>query len=142
MNKAIDKVWFDEGRIWIRTLDGDKLSLPLEMFPSLMFASDSQRNDFYLWDNSRSIRWESIDEDIHVSNFYEKEHVDYDNEVNALLSKFPYLDIKGLADYLDMHWTRLAKLRFGVMPATKGIVQEIKNGIMTISREMAEVVKA
>lgn len=73
MNDRIVKVWFGDGRIYVLTETGVELSQPLEVFPALLYASSAEREQYYLWDDDRSIRWDIIDEDIHISHFYERE---------------------------------------------------------------------
>ena len=89
MDESIKKIWFNDGRIFILTAKGEEHSQPLEAFPELLYATPAQRENYYVWDEGRSIRWEDLDADIHISNFFEEEHVNYDNEVNRLLSRFP-----------------------------------------------------
>lgn len=142
MNTAdkINKVWFADGRIWISTDTDVQYSQPLEAFPALYYASAEERQDFYLWLNNTSIRWKKIDEDIHITNFFESESVNYDNEVNDLLKRFPWLDLKAFADYLGMHWTKLARFRFGIWTPSPETMQKIKNGIRAIGKEMSAAV--
>ena len=139
-SKEITKVWFSEGRIWIATNQGEQYSQPLEAFPALYYADAAERKQFYLWHDNTSIRWEKIDEDIHISNFFEKESVNYDNEVNQLLTRFPWLDMKAFAEYIGMHWTKLARIRFGIWTPTPETLQKIKTGIRTIGKEMSAAV--
>lgn len=140
MNDSIERVWFEDGRIYILTNKGEKYSHLLEVFPALLNATLSQREKYYIWDNGRSIRWEDLDEDIHISNFFEQETVNYDNEVNRLLSRFPYLDMKAFAEYLGMHWTKLARFRYGVWTPSAETMAKIKNGIVAIGKEMSAAV--
>lgn len=133
----IQKVWFADNRIWISTDEGASYSQPLEVFPALFCATADQRKDFYLWADNTSIRWENLDEDIHVSNFFENETVNYDNDVNKLLSRFPWLDLKAFADYIGMHWTKLARFRYGVWTPSPETMTKIKNGIISFGKEMA-----
>lgn len=69
MKNAIKKMWCTNDKIWISTTDGFVKSLKLEVFPELFFASIPEREAAYLYDNARSIRWEDIDLDIHISFF-------------------------------------------------------------------------
>ncbi len=72
MEKIAD-VWFGDNRIYIET-DAQKIySRPLEMFPLLLNATEQQRNDFKIGRFGNDIRWEAIDEDIHISSFLEEE---------------------------------------------------------------------
>ena len=140
MKQSIERIWFSDENICILTSENEQRSLPLEVFPALFYATEEERQDYYLWDDNRSIRWEKIDEDIHISNFYDEETVDYDNEVNHLLSKFPYLDCRAFAERIGMHWTLLERLRFGVVKASASTVQRIREGIRAIGKEMSAAV--
>lgn len=140
MFPKIQKVWFEKNQIWITTEDGTQYSQPLEVFPALFLATPEERCNYYLWCDDTSIRWDKLDEDIHVSNFFEHETVNYDNEVNNLLSRFPWLDMKAFAEYIGMHWTKLARFRFGVWTPTPETYEKIKNGIKSIGKEMSAAV--
>lgn len=136
MEESITNVFFEDGCIGIVTTEGRHKTLPLEVFPALYYANKNQRMEFYLWDNNRSIRWEELDEDIHVSHFNEVENVNYDNEVNKLLSNYAGIDLKRFASSIGIHWTLLARLKFGVVTASTAMLERIKNGIQSIGHEM------
>lgn len=140
MNDKIKKLWFEDDRICILTDKGERYSQRLEVFPALFCATQSQREKYYIWDDGRSIRWEDLDEDIHISSFFKQESVNYDNEVNRLLSRFPYLDMKAFAEHLGMHWTKLARFRYGVWTPTHEAMKKIRNGILAIGKEMSAAV--
>lgn len=138
--KTIQMVWFSDNRIFIKTEDGGEYSQPLEVFPALMFATTEQRSKFKINKWRDSIHWPEVDEDIHVSSFFENETVNYDNEVNELLSRFPWLDLKAFAEYIGMHWTKLARFRFGVWTPGPESFAQIKNGVKAIGKEMSAAV--
>lgn len=69
--EAIKEVWFSNNRIYIRLSDGNTYNRPLEAFPVLMEASDSERKSFEINRYGDAIRWAALDEDIHVSSFFE-----------------------------------------------------------------------
>lgn len=133
-------LWFEGNRIYIQTNKGETLSQPLEVFPALFCATQSQREKYYLWDSNRSVRWEELDEDIHISLFHEHETVNYDNDVNHLLSRFPWLDMKAFAEFIGMHWTKLARFRYGVWTPSAETFAKIKEGIIAIGKEMSAAV--
>ena len=83
MEKILN-VWFEPDRIYIRT-DADEIySRPLEAFPLLKEASNAQREEFTIELGGEALRWPAIDEDIHITSFYDKTEPEYDNEVAAV----------------------------------------------------------
>ena len=83
--EKIVKVWFDANRIFIMTDAGETLSRPLEAFPVLMEATEQARLDFKIGRFGDDIRWEGLDEDIHVSSFHEKAEPNPDIEIGEYL---------------------------------------------------------
>lgn len=140
MDAAIEKIWFEEGRIWMRTAQGREYSQPLEAFPTLKDATEQERQDYYLWDSNQSIRWEKIDEDIHISNFLEPLTANYDNEVNRLLSRFPWLDLREFAAILGMHKSKLDRFRYGIWTPSRETFEKIRAAIVRLGREMSAAV--
>lgn len=138
--KKIEMVWFANNRIYVKTDDDCEYSQPLEVFPILLDATNEQRAKFTINKWGDAIRWPEIDEDIHISSFFEDETVNYDNDVNKLLSRFPWLDLKAFAQYLGMHWTKLARFKYGVWTPTPETFAKIKNGIIAIGKEMSAAV--
>ena len=140
MNKMIKKVWFEDNSIFVNTTDGELLSQQLEIYPILFEANQNERNNFYIWDDGQSIRWEDLDEDINLDDLQGNESVNYNNETNKLLSQFPYLNLKIFAEYIGMHWTKLARFKYGVWTPSEEEFNEIRNGLHKIGREMMEAV--
>lgn len=138
--ETISKLWFAGNRIWIRTDSGQEYSQPLEAFPTLMDATEKQRNDFYLWDDNRSVRWEEIDEDIHISNFFKQEETDYDNEVNSLLSQFPWLDLNEFANMSGMNKSKLDRFRYGIWKPDTATMANIRSTLRAIADSMSTAV--
>ena len=66
--KTVSKLWFEDGRIYIETVNGEVLSQPMTFFPRLQQATDKER---LCWLESHfGIHWENIDEDISFESFY------------------------------------------------------------------------
>ena len=83
----IEKLWFDSERIWITTDEGQTLSRPLEAFPTLKDATEPQRLLFNIGRFGNTIRWEEIDEDIHIL-VKKKNHHNNSYQFLILLHKF------------------------------------------------------
>lgn len=137
---TIEMVWFDNGKIYITASDGKEYSQPLEAFPILLEATREQREKYQVNKWRDALRWPDIDEDIHISSFFEDIIVNYDNEVNNLLSRFPCLDLKAFANYIGMHWTKLAKFCYGVWTPNAETMMRIKSGINALGKEMSVAV--
>ena len=66
MQKII-KIWFDSEKMYAEFAKNRVKSVDLNRFPRLKNATTAQRNNWYqLYDG---LRWESIDEDIHIGSF-------------------------------------------------------------------------
>jgi hypothetical protein len=64
-DKAIS-IWFTEDMLYIRLSDGRELGTPLEWFPKLKNATESQKGKWKLIGKGIGIHWEEIDEDLSV----------------------------------------------------------------------------
>jgi hypothetical protein len=63
---AVD-VSFTDTLLQLILADGREISAPLEWFPRLRDASESQRNQWRLIGSGIDVHWPSVDEDIAVS---------------------------------------------------------------------------
>ena len=68
MEKKIKTIEFVDGMILTTTMDGQVYSRPVDAFPLLRNASDEQRRAYTIGKFGDDVRWEAIDEDIHVSS--------------------------------------------------------------------------
>lgn len=139
MRDSIKKVWFDNDRIWVNTSKGELLSQPFEIYPELFFAAPVEREDYYFYDNGSALRWDKIDLDVCIEDLNENLTHNYDNKVNHLLSQFPYIDMKAVAELTGMHWTKLARYKFGVWEPSDEEYESLKATLRTIGKELAAV---
>ena len=65
------EVWFDASMLHVRLVDGREISVPLEWFPRLRGATDSQRDNWRLMGGGVGIHWENLDEDLSVEGLLE-----------------------------------------------------------------------
>ena len=136
----IEKVWFDNERIYLLTDGGEKLSRPLEAFPCLNDASVKQilknRMSFRFGDD---IRWEKLDEDVHISSFYETAEPNPDNEIGIIFRNFPQLNVSEIARYIGINKSLLAKYIYGIKKPSEARVQQIKHALHEIGQELVAV---
>jgi hypothetical protein len=70
--KTINKLWFEDNRIFIETANGDIRSQSMRFFPRLLHATDIQRAE---WTESHfGLHWKKIDEDISFESFVWKDN--------------------------------------------------------------------
>ena len=101
--ELITKLWFAEGRIYILTDKGNTYSRSLEAFPLLLEATPEQRQRFVIGLDGEDIRWEEIDEDIHISSFYNTEEPNPDNVIADVFRRFPQLNVSEVARYIGIN---------------------------------------
>ena len=137
--RTIEKLWFDSERIWIQTDDLQKISRPLEAFPTLKEASNEERMSFKINKLKDSIRWEEIDEDIHISSSFEEQEPNYENEIALIFKKFPQLNISEVANSIGIHKSLLAKYIYGIKKPSEQRKQEIKNALHDLGKQLLAV---
>lgn len=134
--ETINKVWFSKNRIHIQTSENRVLDRPLEAFPVLAEATPEQRNCFKIGRFGDDIRWEELDEDIHISSFYEKKEPNRDNEVAKLFSMFPELNVSEVARQLSINKSLLAKYIYGITNPSPERVAQIKKILNELGRSL------
>ena len=135
----IEKVWFDANRIYLLTDGGESLSRPLEAFPVLKEASEPERLDFKIGRFGDDIRWEKLDEDIHVSSFYDTVEPNPDNEVARIFSKFPQINVSEMAKYIGINKSLLAKYIYGIKKPSAERMLKIKESFHLMGQELIAV---
>lgn len=112
--ETIVKIWFSDNRIFIETSAGKSLSRPLEAFPLLLEATDKQRRDFETGKFSDDIRWESIDEDIHIDSFFDGKEHQLENPIMQAFRKFPQINISEFSRQLGINKSLMSKYIYGI----------------------------
>lgn len=136
----IEKVWFDANRVFIMTDKGEQLSRPLEAFPVLKDASEEERKDFRIGKFGDDIRWEKLDEDIHISSFYETAEPNPENEVGRIFRRFPQLNVSEMARYIGINKSLLAKYIYGIKRPSEERMRQIKQAMHTMGEELVAAV--
>lgn len=138
MEKILN-VWFEPDRIYIRT-DADEIySRPLEAFPLLKEASNAQREEFMIELGGEALRWPAIDEDIHISSFFETSEPEYDNEVARIFKKFPQLNVSEVARNIGINKSLLSKYIYGIKNPSDQRVAQIKETLRSLGQKLASV---
>ena len=136
--ESIVKLWFKDGRIYILSDQGNTYSRPLEAFPLLMGASPEQREAFEIGPDGDDIRWEELDEDIHISSFYETAEPNSDNSIAEVFHRFPQLNVSEMARTIGINKSLLSRYIYGIKKPSAQRTEQILNAIRTLGREMAK----
>lgn len=135
----IKKVWFSNERICVLTDTSETLSRPLEAFPCLKDASEEERRDFKIGRFGDDIRWESLDEDVHISSFYDTAEPNPDNEIARIFRNFPQLNVSETAKYIGINKSLLAKYIYGIKKPSEERMRQIKHALHEIGQELIAV---
>lgn len=135
----IEKIWFENGRIYIRTDDNHVLSRPLEAFPTLKDATEKEKLNYKIDKFGDAIRWEDIDEDIHISSFYEDAEPNYDNEIAEIFHRFPQLNVSEVARSIGIHKSLLSKYIYGVKKPSLQRKEEIKQALRILGEQLSSI---
>ncbi len=135
----IEKLWFASGRIWITTDEEQSLSRPLEAFPTLKDATMELRLSFKINRFGDSIHWENIDEDIHISSFYNTEELVYDNEIARIFNRFPQLNVSEVARSIGIHKSLFSKYIYGIKRPSEQRKEQIKQYIRLLGQDIMAI---
>lgn len=139
MAQHIKDVWFGKNRIWMLDTEGVTHSRPLEAFPTLKLASDEQRADFFIHLDGTALRWPQIDEDIHVSSFYEQGEPQPDNEIASIFKRFPELDPMKVAEAMGIHYSLLYLFIYGMLTPSAKRKNELQNALHALGSQLMDV---
>lgn len=137
--EKIENVWFEHERIYIRTASGEVRSRPLEAFPALKDATDSERKAYTIEMRGEALRWAAIDEDIHISSFYENSEPQPVNEVAEMFSRFPWLNVSEVAREMGIHKSLLARYIYGIKKPAPERVEQIRHTLHLMGEALMAV---
>ena len=134
--ERIKNIWFDCERLFMRSVDGNVYSRPLEAFPELLEASAEQRNDYKIDEDGEAIRWKAIDVDLHISSFFDKAEPNGSNPVAEIFKRFPWLNPSEVAIAMDINKNLLAKYIYGISMPTPERLSKLRHVIHALGKEM------
>jgi len=80
-----------------------------------------------------------LDEDVHVSSFYDIVEPNPDNEVARIFSKFPQINVSEMAKYIGINKSLLAKYIYGIKKPSVERMQKIKQAFHMMGQELIAV---
>lgn len=137
--QTIKNVWFKGGRIFILTNLDKEYSRPLEAFPVLLEASEKERSRFKIGKFGDDIRWDNLDEDIHISSFFIKQEVDSNNLIAETFKKFPWLNVSEVARYIGINKSLLSRYIYGIKKPSEKRENDILSAIREMGKKMSSI---
>lgn len=134
--EKIQEIWFDNGRIFMKSSTQGIYSRPLEAFPVLKDASPLERQHFYIWGDGQYVRWKELDEDISIELFRETNEPNLDNDVALIFQKCPWLQVAEVAKLIGMPKQVLDRFIYGIWQPREETMALIKNGIRSMSSDL------
>lgn len=137
--ETIKNVWFENGRIYMLSSEDKVYSRPLEAFPTLKDADEHEREEYTIGMRGTALRWKKLDEDIHISSFYNTEEPDNDNEITAIFKRFPQLNISEVARQMGIHKSLLSRYIYGIKKPSEERKAQIKEALHALGKELMAV---
>jgi hypothetical protein len=136
--KTIEKIWFSENRIFLKTEQGDTYSRPLEAFPLLKNAMESERENFRIGKFKDDIRWENLDEDIHINSFF-LDAEPKPNPIGEFFSLYPQINVSSFARQVGINKSLMAKYIYGIKTPSERRKKEIQDGLHGLAENLSRV---
>ncbi len=136
----IDKVWFKDDQIHLRTKDDREQGMPLRWFSRLQNATEAERNDYKM--GTWGLHWPKLNEDLSYSGFFTYHKDEEDNnrtEVQVLLARFPAIKISELAVIAGISPTLMRHYACGVKKPSAKRLEQIKEALHRLGRELIAV---
>ena len=104
-----------------------------------MDATDEQRAKYEIGLDGDDIHWDEIDEDIHISSFFESVEPDMNNPIANIFNRFPQLNVSEVARTIGINKSLLSRYIYGIKIPSLQRTEQILNTIRQIGREMASI---
>lgn len=102
----IEKLWFENDRIYVINDKNETLFQSLKFYPRLLCATDAQRQSYECWEYG--IRWEEIDEDMSYESFYYDDTKEPAPGIQEAFLANPELNVSAVARRMGIQQSLLA----------------------------------
>ena len=132
------KVWFENGHIYIIAADGREGNLPVRLFPRLYNASEEQLQKFTL--SHHGIHWMELDEDLSYEGFFSEEYASKEkNPLKNIFFKFPELNRRQVARIAGINTSLFQQYIDGIKTPSSERMKDIENAIKRLGTELANI---
>lgn len=133
----VEKLWFENGRIYVTNDKGETLYQSLKFYPRLLVATDEQRADYECWEYG--IRWDEIDEDMSYESFYYEDTKEPAPGIQDAFLSNPELNISAVARRMGIQQSLLASYIKGTKTPSPERKQFILDTIHEIGQSLINV---
>ena len=134
--KTIEKIWFSDNRIYMRLEQGNVFSRPLEAFPVLKNATEAERENFKIGKFKDDIRWENLDEDIHIDSFF-SDTEPKSNPIGEFFATHPQINVSSFAKQIGINKSLMARYIYGIKTPSEKRKKEIQAGLHKLAKELS-----
>ncbi len=131
------KVWFADGRIFIETDKGEKLSQSLNWYPRLAEATEAQREAYRL--SPMGIHWAEIDEDVSFESFDYPDEEPAENRLAVFFNQHPEINVTKFAQRVGIPRSVFASYLCGAKAPSKERIKQIETALRNVGSELSGV---
>lgn len=132
------KVWFADGRLFIETDKGEKLSQSLKWYPRLEAATDAERAGYRL--SPMGIHWAAIDEDVSFESFTYADEEPAENRLAVFFNQHPEINVSKFAQRIGIPRSVFASYLCGAKKPSQQRIKEIENTLRDMGKELSTAV--
>lgn len=133
----IEKLWFDNERIFVTNENGETLSQSLKFYPRLLVATDAERENYEF--EPFGIHWEQIDEDVSYESFYYEDTKEPRPGIQDAFLSHPELNVSAVARRMGIQQSLLASYIKGVKTPSDERKKFILDTIHEIGKSLQDV---
>jgi hypothetical protein len=133
----IEKLWFDNERIFVTNEKGETLSQSLKFYPRLLVATDAERENYEF--EPFGIHWEQIDEDVSYESFYYEDTKEPLPGIQDAFLSHPELNVSAVARRMGIQQSLLASYIKGVKTPSDERKKFILDTIHEIGKSLQDV---
>lgn len=130
-----EKVWLDNGYIFLQLEDGEMGSLPIKAFPRLYNATQEQQQGYTV--SSFGLHWEELDEDLSFDGFFFSKEPE--SEITRLFKTLPEININQFARLMGVNQSLMAKYVCGIKRPSLQREAEIKKALRRLGSELLTI---
>lgn len=128
---------FESGKVYHFLTNNFSIEDPLTI--AELYRERWQRARYEIGIDGDDIRWDDIDEDIHISSFFVTAEPDTNNPIAEVFRKFPQLNVSEVARTIGINKSLLSRYIYGIKKPSVQRTEQILGTIRQLGREMSAI---